>query len=39
MSLSGDKIEIFKILNGYVNIDKNMFSSLKIVQLEEIRYN
>ena len=22
MSLSGDKIEIFKILNGHVNIDK-----------------
>ena len=27
--LIGDQIEVFKILNGYENIDNNMFSSLK----------
>ena len=27
--LRGDQIEVFKILNGYVNIDRNMFFSLK----------
>ena len=27
--LRGDKIELFKILNGYGNIDRNMFLSLK----------
>ena len=27
--LRGDKIEAFKILNGYENIDRNMFFSLK----------
>ena len=27
--LIGDQIEVLKILNGYKNIDKNMFSSLK----------
>ena len=27
--LRGDQIEIFKILNGYENIDRNMFFSLK----------
>ena len=27
--LRGDQIEVFKILNGYENIDRNMFSSLK----------
>ena len=27
--LIGDQIEVLKILNGYENIDKNMFSSLK----------
>ena len=25
----GDQIEVFKILNGYENIDRNMFFSLK----------
>ena len=27
--LRGDQIEIFKILNGYENIDRNIFFSLK----------
>ena len=27
--LSGDQIEVFKILNGYENIDRNIFFSLK----------
>ena len=27
--LRGDQIEVFKILNGYVNIDRNMFSPLR----------
>ena len=27
--LKGDQIEVFKILNGYENIDRNMFFSLK----------
>ena len=27
--LRGDKIDVFKILNGYKNIDRNMFFSLK----------
>ena len=27
--LRGDEIEVFKILNGYENIDKNSFISLK----------
>ena len=27
--LSGDQIEVFKILNGYENSDRNMFFSLK----------
>ena len=27
--LRGDQIEVFKILNGYENIDRNMFLSLK----------
>ena len=27
--LRGDQIEVFKILNGYKNIDRNMFFSLK----------
>ena len=26
--LRGDQIEVFKILNGYENIDRNMFSHL-----------
>ena len=29
MRLRGDHIEVFKILNGYENIDRNMFFSLK----------
>ena len=29
MRLRGDQIEVFKILNGYENIDRNMFFSLK----------
>ena len=27
--LRGDQIDVFKILNGYENIDRNMFFSLK----------
>ena len=27
--LRGDQIEVFKILNGYENINRNMFFSLK----------
>ena len=27
--LRGDQIEVFKVLNGYENIDRNMFLSLK----------
>ena len=27
--LRGDQIEVFRILNGYQNIDRNMFFSLK----------
>ena len=27
--LRGDQIEVFKILNGYENIDRSMFFSLK----------
>ena len=26
---SDDQIEVFRILNGYVNIDRNMFVSVK----------
>ena len=28
-SLRGDQIEVFKILNGYENIDRNIFSRLR----------
>ena len=36
--LRRDEIYVFKILNGYENIDRNMFShSQKIVQLEDMR--
>ena len=36
--LRGDQIEIFKILNGYENIDRNTFSHIrKIVELEDMR--
>ena len=27
--LRGDQIDVFKILNGYENIDRNMFFSVK----------
>ena len=30
--LRGDQIEVFKILNGYENIDYNLFSKLKKVK-------
>ena len=34
----GDQIEVFKILNGYENIDSNIFShSRKIIELEDTR--
>ena len=36
--LRGDQIEVFKILNGYENIDRKMFIlSRKIAELEDIR--
>ena len=36
--LRGDQIEVFKIMNGHENIDRNMFShSRKIIQLEDMR--
>ena len=36
--LRGDQIEIFKISNGYENIDRNVFSlSRKLVELEDTR--
>ena len=36
--LRGDTIEVFKILNGYENIDRNILISLKkIVELEDIK--
>ena len=28
--LRGDQIEVFKILNGYENIDRNIFLSVKV---------
>ena len=35
--LRGDQIEVFKILNGYENIDTNMFShSRRIAELEDM---
>ena len=34
--LRGDQIEVFKILNGYKNIYKNMFLR-NIVELEDMR--
>ena len=33
--IGGDQIEVFKILNGYENIDSNLFSKLKKVKLLE----
>ena len=36
--LRGDIIEVFKILNGYENIDRNIFShSKKITKLDDMR--
>ena len=36
--LRGDQIEVFKILNRYGNIDRNIFShSRKIIELEDMR--
>ena len=36
--IKGDQIEVFKMLNGYANIDSNFFSKLrKIKELEGIR--
>ena len=36
--LRGDQIEVFMILNGYENIDRNVFShTIKIVELEDMR--
>ena len=36
--LRGDQIEVFKILNGYENTDRNIFShSRKIVELEDMK--
>ena len=36
--LRGDQIEVFKILNGYENIDRNMFFPVKkIAKLENMR--
>ena len=37
-TLKEDQIEAFKILNGYKNIDRNIFfHSRKIVDLEDMR--
>ena len=34
--LRGDQIEVFKALNGYENIDRNiMFASLRKTEIEE----
>ena len=33
--LRGDQIEVFKILNGYKNIDRNICSLKKIIELED----
>ena len=36
--LRGDQIEVFKILNGYENINRNIFShSRRIAELEDMR--
>ena len=37
--LRGDQIEVFKILNGYENINRNTFSHFRksIVELEDMR--
>ena len=36
-SLREDQIEVFKILSGYENIDKNIFLTQKILELEDMR--
>ena len=37
-TLRGDQIEVFKISNGYENIDRNIFShSRRIAELEDMR--
>ena len=36
--LRGDQIEVFKILNGYENIDRNIFShSRRIAELDDMK--
>ena len=35
MKIKGDQIEVFKILNGYENIDSNIFVS-KLSQVKEL---
>ena len=30
--IKGDQVEVFNILNGYANIDSNIFSKLKKVK-------
>ena len=36
--IRGDQIEVFRILNGYENIDRNIFFySRKIAELEDMR--
>ena len=38
MRLKGDQTEVFKILNGYENIDRNNFSHpRKIIELEDMK--
>ena len=34
--LREDQTEVFKILNGYENIDRNMFFSRRIAELEDM---
>ena len=36
--LRGDQIEVFRILNGYKNIDRSIYShTRKIIELEDTR--
>ena len=36
--LTGDQIEVFRILNGYENIDRTIFShSRKMLEIEDMR--
>ena len=37
MRLREDQIEVLKLLNGYENIDRNIFSHSRIVELEDMR--